>query len=194
MATVVTAECEDFWRLLVCQGFLTGMSCGMIFGPIPTILSQWFKKRRSLAFGISATGSSLGGTIIPIVSSNLIDLIGCVKSIRIDNNYQQGCFRFKWTMRVVALIVFVMLAIANLVTIHPSSTFAMFITAPLQTLRRRLDPPRDPGPFLTLQDFRKPAFTVFIAAGVFSLLGLYTRKLRSFHTAVARLTWSHQQS
>ena len=43
--------------------------CGMIFGSIPTILSHWFKKRRSLAFGISDTGSSLSGIIIPIVSS-----------------------------------------------------------------------------------------------------------------------------
>ena len=86
----------------------------MMFGPIPTILSHWFKKQRSLAFGISATGSSLCETTIPIVSSQFVDFIGCVKSIRIDEHYQLGFFRFKWTMRVVALIVFVMLAIANL--------------------------------------------------------------------------------
>ena len=43
--------------------------CGMMFGQITTILSHWFKKRRSLASGISATGSSLGETIIPVVSS-----------------------------------------------------------------------------------------------------------------------------
>ena len=42
--------------------------CGMIFGPIPTTFSHWFKKRRSLVFGISATGSSQGGTIVQIVS------------------------------------------------------------------------------------------------------------------------------
>ena len=78
-ATVVTAECKKFWQLLLCQGFLTGACCGMIFGPIPTIAAQWFKKRRSLAFGIAATGSSIGGTVIPIAASNLIELIGYVK-------------------------------------------------------------------------------------------------------------------
>ena len=88
--------------------------CGMMFGQITTILSHWFKKRRSLAFGISATGSSLGETIIPIVSSQLVYLIGCVKSIWINELYRRGFSRFKWTMRIVALIAFVMLAIANL--------------------------------------------------------------------------------
>ena len=78
LATVITAECKEFWQLLLCQGFLTGLSCGMIFSPLPTIISQWFKKRRSLAFGIMATGSSLGGTIIPIAARNLIELIGYV--------------------------------------------------------------------------------------------------------------------
>lgn len=56
------------------------MSCGMIFGPLPTIVSHWFKKRRSLAFGIAGTGSSIGGTVIPIATRNLIELIGYVRS------------------------------------------------------------------------------------------------------------------
>ena len=78
VATVATAECKEFWQLLLCQGLLTGVSCGMVFGPLPAIISQWLKKRRSLAFGIAATGSSLGGTVIPIAASNLIELIGYV--------------------------------------------------------------------------------------------------------------------
>lgn len=79
-ATALTAECKEFWQLLLCQGFLTGVSCGMIFGPIPTIVSHWFKKRRSLAFGIAGTGSSIGGTVIPIATRNLIELIGYVRT------------------------------------------------------------------------------------------------------------------
>ncbi|KAF9783217.1 MFS general substrate transporter [Thelephora terrestris] len=97
VATVLTAECQEFWQLLLCQGLLTGFCCGMIFSPIPAVASQWFKTRRALAFGVMSTGSSLGGTIIPIAASNLIELIG-----------------FKWTMRVIALIELFMLTIANL--------------------------------------------------------------------------------
>ncbi|KAF9781198.1 MFS general substrate transporter [Thelephora terrestris] len=139
VATAAIAECKEFWQLLLCQGFLTGISCGMIFGPIPIIISHWFKKRRSLAFGISATGSAIGGTVIPIASSHLVNIVG-----------------FKWTIRVIALITFCMLAIANL------------------TLRRRLDPPKNPGPFFAWHDFRKPAFNVFVLAGAITFLGLYT--------------------
>ena len=76
VAGVLTAECHKFWQLLLCQGILTGFACGMIFGPVPAIVSQWFEKRRSLAFGIVTTGSALGGTIIPIAARNLIELIG----------------------------------------------------------------------------------------------------------------------
>jgi len=76
VATVLAAECKKFWQFLLCQGLLTGLACGMVFGPTPSIISQWFKKRRSLAFGIVAAGSSLGGTITPIAASKLIELIG----------------------------------------------------------------------------------------------------------------------
>lgn len=76
VAAVLTAECKEFWQLLLCQGILTGVACGMIFGPLPAIVSQWFKRRRSFAFGIVAVGSSIGGTILPIAASKLIGLVG----------------------------------------------------------------------------------------------------------------------
>lgn len=97
VATLLTAECTEFWQLLLCQGLLAGFCCGMIFSPIPAVASQWFKTKRALAFGIMSTGSSLGGSIIPIAADNLIEKIG-----------------FKWTMRVIALIELFMLVIANL--------------------------------------------------------------------------------
>jgi len=90
-------------------------------------------------FGLTSLGSSLGGIIIPIAARNLIELIG-----------------FKWAMRVVALIEFLMLMIANL------------------TLRRRVDPPKRPGPFFAWYDFRKPAFSTFILSGTLAFLGLTT--------------------
>ena len=75
-ASMVTAECKEFWQLLLCQGILTGFACGMNFGPAPAIVSQWFDKRRPLAFAIISIGSSLGGAIFPIIARNLIELIG----------------------------------------------------------------------------------------------------------------------
>ena len=46
----------------------------------------------------------------------------------------------------------------------------------LQTLRRRLDPPKHTGPFFAWHDFRNPAFNVYIFAGILNFLGLYTRR------------------
>ena len=116
VATLITAECKEFWQLLLCQGFLTGLSSGMIFGPIPAITSQWFKKRRSLAFGINTSGSSLGGVLIPIAASKLIELIGHVRALCVQET-RLTFLRFKWTMRVLALMELFMLTIANLVWI-----------------------------------------------------------------------------
>ena len=79
VGVAATAECREFWQLVLCQGFLVGVSCGMAFGATPTIISHWFKNRRSMAFGIAATGTSIGGTAIPIASSNLIELVGYAK-------------------------------------------------------------------------------------------------------------------
>ena len=39
-----------------------------------------------MAFGIATTGSSIGGTAVPIVSSNLIELIGYVKGRTCNKN------------------------------------------------------------------------------------------------------------
>ena len=122
VATVLTAECLEFWQLILCQGILTGFACGMIFGSVPAIVSHWFEERRSLAFGLVAVGSALGGTIIPIADRNLIELIGYGSELDERRTRLTSFSRFKWTMRVVALIELFVLAIANFVRI-PMSGF-----------------------------------------------------------------------
>ena len=81
----------------------------------PCILSHWFKKRRSLAFGSVPSDRRWARQ-----SSDCLQPVNRAyrvrKSTRINEQYQRGFFRFKWTMRVVALIVFAMLAVANPVT------------------------------------------------------------------------------
>ncbi|KAI4123167.1 MAG: hypothetical protein LQ338_005400 [Usnochroma carphineum] len=57
----------------------------------------WFFKRRALAFGIMASGSSLGGVILPIMVNKIIDHSG-----------------FPWAMRGVAFLLLGLLIYANL--------------------------------------------------------------------------------
>ena len=43
----------------------------MIFYPAMSTVTTWFFKKRAFAFGIIASGSSLGGVIFPIMVSAL---------------------------------------------------------------------------------------------------------------------------
>ena len=41
------------------------------------IIGHWFRRKRGLALGMNAIGSSMGGTIFPIAARNLIKRVGC---------------------------------------------------------------------------------------------------------------------
>ncbi|KAA1469292.1 MFS general substrate transporter [Dentipellis sp. KUC8613] len=97
VATFLTAECTTYWQFLLCQGIAVGLASGTIFAPTFGVLSHWFKKRRGFALGISACGSSIGGTVFPIMFRNLQVSIG-----------------FKWTMRVFGFILMFTMGISNL--------------------------------------------------------------------------------
>ncbi|CAE6424726.1 unnamed protein product [Rhizoctonia solani] len=87
VGTFLTAECKEYWQFLICQGVCVGFASGFLFGPAIAVVSHWFQKRRGLAFGVIASGASIGGTVIPITVRKLIPLIG-----------------FQWAMRVIGFI------------------------------------------------------------------------------------------
>lgn len=97
IATFLVAECHKFWQFMLAQGIATGVACGFIFGGALPVASHWFKKKRSTAFGVIATGSSYGGTVFPIITRNLIPRVG-----------------FPWTMRILGFIILGHLILANL--------------------------------------------------------------------------------
>ncbi|KAF8556571.1 MFS general substrate transporter [Imleria badia] len=97
LCTFLIAECKVYWQFFLVQGVGIGLACGMLFGPTLGIVSHWFSKRRGLALGVNAIGSSIGGTVFPIAAQNLIPEVG-----------------FKWTMRIFGFIVILLLGIANL--------------------------------------------------------------------------------
>ncbi|PCH44595.1 MFS general substrate transporter [Wolfiporia cocos MD-104 SS10] len=96
-STFLVAQCTQFWQLILCQGLAVGFTSGAIFGPMMGILPHWFHKKLGIAYGLTATGSSLGGTLFPIAVRNLISQVG-----------------FPWTMRIVGFILVFLLGICNL--------------------------------------------------------------------------------
>ncbi|KZV62163.1 MFS general substrate transporter [Peniophora sp. CONT] len=97
MCTFLVAECTQYWHFMLCQGFTIGLCSGVLFGPTMAIIGHWFKRRRSIALGIVAIGSSVGGTVIPIAFGRLVNEVG-----------------FKWTMRILGFILTFTLGTANL--------------------------------------------------------------------------------
>jgi MFS family permease len=66
------------YRRLLSHRYVLQLACGICFGPTLSVVGHWFKKRRGIALGITAAGSSIGGAVFPIAARNLIDLVGSV--------------------------------------------------------------------------------------------------------------------
>ncbi|KAG6872973.1 hypothetical protein C0995_004512 [Termitomyces sp. Mi166 len=96
-ATFLVAQCTQYWHFVLCQGIVIGFAAGGIFGPTTAVIGHWFHRRRGLAMGWVAVGSSLGGTLLPIAAKNLIAAVG-----------------FQWTMRIIGFILILTLGVANL--------------------------------------------------------------------------------
>ncbi|KAF7362320.1 MFS domain-containing protein [Mycena venus] len=96
-ATFLVGQCTQYWHFLLCQGFATGISAGIVCSPIAAVIGHWFKKRRGFALGFVAAGSSVGGTLFPIIARNLIPRVG-----------------FPWTLRTIGFILLCSLSCANL--------------------------------------------------------------------------------
>jgi MFS family permease len=74
---------SHIWHLYLSQGALVGLGVGFIYVPSMAILPQWFVRSRSLANGISAAGSGIGGLIFSLATGAMIENIGLEWSLRI---------------------------------------------------------------------------------------------------------------
>ncbi|KAL2863876.1 MCT family MFS transporter [Aspergillus lucknowensis] len=73
---MMTSISSQFWHFILAQGVCIGLACGTLFVPGVAILPQYFKKRRGLANGIAASGSSIGGVVYPIMFNELQQKVG----------------------------------------------------------------------------------------------------------------------
>lgn len=94
---MMTSLSTKYYQFILAQGICSPIGMCMIFNPVMTTTVTWFAKKRSLAFGIVAAGSSLGGVLLPIITQRLIEQVG-----------------FGWSMRITAFIMLSLLVIANL--------------------------------------------------------------------------------
>lgn len=62
---MMTSLSTQYYQLFLAQSLCSAMGAAAIFYAGISSLTTWFLKRRALAFGLSASGSSLGGVIMP---------------------------------------------------------------------------------------------------------------------------------
>lgn len=94
---MMTSLATEYYQFVLAQGICSPLGAGALFYPSMTSVNTWFFKRRALALGIVASGSSLGGVILPIMVQRLIPQVG-----------------YPWAMRICAFLVLGMCIIANL--------------------------------------------------------------------------------
>lgn len=77
-----------------------GLTTGLMQFPVSAAVSQYFEKKRASALGIVISGSSIGGIILPIAVSKML------------NNSNIG---FGWSIRIMGFIMLPLMAIACVV-------------------------------------------------------------------------------
>jgi len=105
MAIGIVLQCTGYvtagfasriWQLMITQGVLVGLGIGMIYVPSLPILSQWFDARRTLANGISSSGSGFGGALFAWTTGAIIDAFG-----------------LRWALCTTGIITFALTTIAT---------------------------------------------------------------------------------
>lgn len=96
MASISTT----YYQFILSQGVCSALGASMIFYPSMSAVVTWFLRRRALALGVTASGSSIGGVIFPIMVEKLIPQVG-----------------FGWTMRICAFLILALMVVANLLIV-----------------------------------------------------------------------------
>lgn len=62
LSIMMTSICVTYWEFVLAQGVAFGIGSGLLYLPGASIISQYFNKRKAIAFGIASMGSSIGKT------------------------------------------------------------------------------------------------------------------------------------
>ncbi|KAL6879048.1 MFS general substrate transporter [Trichoderma novae-zelandiae] len=89
-AVMMLSLCDAYWQIMLVQGVLMGSVMAFLQFPAMASLSQYFDKKRAAAFGVAISGSSIGGIVMPIAVSKML------------NSTSLG---FGWTVRIIGFLM-----------------------------------------------------------------------------------------
>ena len=94
---MMTSLATEYYQFILAQGICASIGSSAVFNACMSSVVSWFYKRRSAAFGIMVSGSSLGGVVLPIMLNKLIIRVG-----------------FPWAVRSVAFLFLGLLIISSM--------------------------------------------------------------------------------
>lgn len=109
---MMTSISTQYWQVILAQGVAIGIGNGCLFVPSVAILPQYFTTKNPIVNGIAASGSSIGGVVMPFAFTRLAPQIG-----------------FGWATRVVGFVCLATILISVAVMrprIQPKSKRRLF--------------------------------------------------------------------
>lgn len=73
----------QLWHLYLTHGIVFGSGASLIYVAVMGAAPQWFTKRRGLALGLIASGSGIGGLVIPFLMTGINSTLGYAWTYRI---------------------------------------------------------------------------------------------------------------
>lgn len=113
---------KQIWQLFLSQGICFGWGMGFLFVASVGITPQWFSTKRSLANGLSAAGSGLGGLIYSLATNTMIMRIG-----------------LGWAFRILAIVSCIVLIVCSLLVRDRNKQVGSSLKAFDHTLLRRTE-------------------------------------------------------
>jgi MFS family permease len=73
---VLGGQVDSVWQMYLFIGFLPGLGAGASLALPLSLVSRWFVKRQGMALGIAAAGIGVGGAVLPLLATYLIERFG----------------------------------------------------------------------------------------------------------------------
>ncbi|KAL3475537.1 major facilitator superfamily domain-containing protein [Aspergillus californicus] len=96
LAVLLTAECTQYWHFIICFGLVGGCGAALVSNVGMSCVPHWFYAKAGRALGAAMAGAGLGGVVFPYIMRETWASVG-----------------FKWGMRIVALVVFMLCGLAS---------------------------------------------------------------------------------
>ncbi|KAF2137398.1 uncharacterized protein K452DRAFT_341141 [Aplosporella prunicola CBS 121167] len=98
-AMMLLSLCTTYWQLMLAQGVLMGLATGFLQLPAFAAVAQHFSRKRASALGLAVSGSSIGGVVLPIALSKMLN---------------SSALSFGWSIRITAFLLLPFMAFAAL--------------------------------------------------------------------------------